>query len=209
MNAAHKAGARRFFPSDFSANIFRSKKGENFNTDLRLAFAEYADKLHKAGSFEIVHVLMGVFTDAAVWNFVGLLRGQDEISYYGESDSVIETTTWEDTASFTAAAAVDHREMPNRLNVRGDSFSPKSLADEYAKAGRKVHVKCLGSIDDLRALIDKTFKADPSAFMQYLPLMYHLFIVSGQGLLEQPLHNALFPQIKPESLQSAIKRNAV
>jgi hypothetical protein len=43
---------RRFFPSDFSGNFFKSPKGENFNSDLRAGFAAFADKLHKPNEFE-------------------------------------------------------------------------------------------------------------------------------------------------------------
>lgn len=155
----------------------------------------------------MVHVLNGVFTDAAVFGFLGVFKN-DEFVYYGDNVP-IETTTWEDTARFTAAAAIDSRPMPNRLNIRGDSFRPEELPARFAKSGRKVTVKRLGSIDELRALKDSTFQKDPSNFMLYLPLMYQLLIFSGYGLLEQPLHNSLFPDIKPETLEEAIARKAI
>lgn len=141
-----------------------------------------------------------------MWAFLGFLSGST-LSYYGDNP-LIEFTSWEDTAKYTAAAALDPRPVPSQLMVRGDALRVGDIPAVFAAHGRQVALKRLGSVADCRANKDAVLHADPANFMAYIPLMYQVLVFSESGLLGE-LHNGLYPDIKPESLADCIKRGAV
>jgi nucleoside-diphosphate-sugar epimerase len=112
VRAARAAGARRFIPSDYSYDVFALPPGININSDWRRTLGERA-RSEITDSFEVVHVLQGIFTDRAVLEFLGALdAGKGVLRYWGDGRTPIDWTTWEDTARFTAAAALDERRLP-------------------------------------------------------------------------------------------------
>lgn len=208
LRAARDAGARRFFPSDYSYNLFALPEGININSDWRRTFADRAAK--EAGSVEVVHVLQGIFTDINVLGFLGAFdREQNIVRYWGDGTAPIDWTTWEDTARFIAAAAVDDRPVPSQLFVAGDRMSILDFAAAIEKArGVKVKRERLGSLDDAKAETERRLAADPANMFAWLPLMYARAMFSGEALLG-PLLNGRYPDIKPESVADAITRGAV
>src|SRR5262245_57323403 len=71
LRASKAAGARRFIPSDYSYDLFALPAGVNVNSDWRRALAERARE-EVSDSFEVVHVLQGMFADRGVLGFLGL-----------------------------------------------------------------------------------------------------------------------------------------
>lgn len=209
LDAARAAGARRFIPSDFSYNLFTLPAGLNINTDWRRTFAERAAGL-TTPRFEVVHVMQGIFADRAVLGFVGMLDPEAGVlRYWGDGATPIDWTTWEDTARYVAAAALDDRPVPRWLFVAGDRLSALELADRWEQGHGRALVRArLGSLEDLAAETARRLAAEPQNMYAWLPLMYAHGIYGGQALLG-PLENGRYPDIVPETVVQAIQRGAL
>lgn len=209
LRAAKRGGARRFVPSDYSYNIFTLPEGININSDWRRALA-VAAKQEATNSFEVVHVMQGIFADAYVLGFLGVLDSERGIiRYWGDGKTPIDWTTWEDTARFTAAAAVDERSVPEHLFVSGSRLDIFAFGEAWETGHRrKPTFECLGSLADLDRETARRLKAEPGNMYAWLPLMYARGVFGGQALLG-PSENGRFPDIQPESLPQAIARGAL
>lgn len=162
LRAAKDAGARRFIPSDYSYNFFTLPEGINVNSDWRRALATAA-KAHTSDSFEVVHVMQGIFADRYVLGFLGLLDGEKGVvRYWGDGATSIDWTTWEDTARYVAAAAVDDRKVPSPLFVSGDRMDVLTFAKTWEATHQKTLVReRLGSLAELAAEQQRRFAAEP------------------------------------------------
>jgi nucleoside-diphosphate-sugar epimerase len=209
LRAAKAAGARRFVPSDYSYNIFTLPEGVNVNSDWRRTLAEQA-RGEVAASFEVVHVMQGIFADRYVLGFLGLLDAdQGIVRYWGDGKTPIDWTTWEDTARFTAAAALDDRQVPAHLFVSGDRADVHSFAQAWEAAhGKKLTLERLGSLAELDEETKRRLAAEPGNMYAWLPLMYARGVFGGKALLG-PTLNARYPEIKAETIAQALARGAI
>ena len=209
LRAAKAAGARRFIPSDYSYNFFSLPEGINVNSDWRRALAGLAQQ-ETSDSFEVVHVLQGIFTDSQVLGFLGLLDAEKGVvRYWGDGKTPIDWTTWEDTARFIAAAALDDEKVPERLFVRGDRMDIFEFAKAYqAERGRALTLECLGSLQELEQETLRRLASSPQDMFAWLPLMYARGVFGGQALLGAT-HNGRYPAIQAETVEQAIRRGAV
>jgi nucleoside-diphosphate-sugar epimerase len=208
LRAAKAAGARRFLPSDYSYNFMSLPEGVNVNSDWRRALANAARKEEDA-RFQVVHVMQGIFTDQYVLGFLGMLDGErGVIRYWGDGKTPIDWTTWEDTARYVAAAALDARTLPTQLFVSGERMDALTFAATWERVhGRKASVERLGSLDDLAREAQRRLQTEPQNMYGWLPLMYARGMFGGQALLG-PSSNALFPGIKPQTVAEAMARGA-
>ena len=209
LQAAKAAGARRFIPSDYSYNIFTLPAGVNVNSDWRRSFAELAAR-ETSETFEVVHVLQGIFADKYVMGFLGLFDAEKRaLRYWGDGKALIDWTTWEDTARFTAAAATDDTAVPRHLFVAGDRMDALTFAKTWEDVrGEALTVERLGSLEELSAELQRRLSSDPQNMYAWLPLMYARGVFEGQALLGA-LQNQRYPQIKPETVAQAIRRGAI
>lgn len=209
LRAAKAAGARRFIPSDYSYNIFALPEGINVNSDWRRSLAERA-RSEVTDGFEVVHVMQGIFADGYVLGFLGMLDGEKAIvRYWGDGKTPIDWTTWEDTARFVAAAALDDRRVPEHLFVSGDRADVHAFADLWQKAhGKKLTLERLGSLEELEKEVGRRLATAPGNMFAWLPLMYARGTFGGQALLG-PSNNARYPHVRPETLTEAMKRGAL
>jgi nucleoside-diphosphate-sugar epimerase len=209
LRAAKAAGARRFIPSDFSYNLFGLAEGVNLNSDWRRKLAELAHA-EIDRSFEVVHVLMGIFASREVLGFMGLLDAAGEqLSYWGDGQTPIDWTTWEDTARFTAAAALDERPVPERLFVSGDRMDVLSFAQVWERThGKPLKLKRLGSVRELEQETARRFATEASNMFAWLPLMYARGVFGGTALLGES-DNPRYPDIQAETVEQAMRRGAI
>ena len=212
LEACKKAGVKRFVPTDFSFNHFALSQGDNINSDWRRAFAQKAAEIR--GKVQVVHVLNGCFMDKQVlFGFLGAISLEtSKINVWGDlnSSQKIRFTSFSDTAKFTAAMAVDETDkVPTTFNIAGDSLTISEVKQAVESAtGKKLEVVNKGSLEDLSTSISTAQREDPSNFFGYLPGMYYRAMLSGTGDYE-PTGNELYPYIKPDSLESFVKKNLV
>ncbi|WP_448609408.1 NmrA family NAD(P)-binding protein [Geodermatophilus sp. URMC 60] len=123
LEAAVAAGVPRFIPSDFSADYRRVAPGSNRNFELRRDFARVLDR----APIRATSVLIGAFADMLTGQAPLVLFDRGRVLYWRDADQRLDFTTKDDTAAFTADAALDP-DTPRYLEVAGDSVSARDLA---------------------------------------------------------------------------------
>jgi hypothetical protein len=111
----------------------------------------------------------------------------------------MDFTTTQDTAMYTAAAALDAN-APPILRIAGDSVSPRDLAAIASEVTKtKFELVCLGPVEALAADIAKERAADPAGETQPFPrwqaAQYMRDMFSGEGKLD-PLDNDRYPGMR-------------
>ncbi len=157
LDAAIAAGVPRFIPSDFSIDFTRLPAGENRNLDFRREFHGRLDQAPIAAT----SILNGAFAELLTSRMPLLDLEAKRVSFWGDADQRMDFTTMDNTAAFTAAAALDPS-APKILRIAGDEKSARELASvagELKKA--KFELVCLGSVDDFAVLIRRVRAADP------------------------------------------------
>src|SRR4051812_33269818 len=103
LHAAIAAGVPRFIPSDFSTDFTLMPSGENRNFDLRKEFQAQLDQ----SDIQATSIFNGCFADILRYNTPLFNVPEKTIAYYDDkADWKIDFTTMDDTAAFTAMAAL-------------------------------------------------------------------------------------------------------
>jgi nucleoside-diphosphate-sugar epimerase len=201
LEAAIDAGVPRFIPSDFSSDFRSMPRGENRNFDLRRDFHERLD----VARIQSTAIFNGAFAEILTYNIPLLDYEKKMVGYWQDPDWPIDFTSMDDTAAFTAAAALDAG-TPQALHIASFRVTPNelvNLATEFMKTPFKL-VR-LGGLDDLRAYIKKERAAHPEGqkelYPQWQRAQYTLSMFSAQ---RASLDNNRYPQLKWTKLQDAV-----
>jgi nucleoside-diphosphate-sugar epimerase len=204
LDGAVAAGVPRFIPSDYSIDFMKVPPGQNRNLDLRREFHAVLAKAAIAGT----SVLNGAFAELLISRMPLLDFTHKRVTYAGDADQKMDFTTMDNTAAFTAAAALDP-DAPKTLRIAGDQISARELAHV---AGEVTHstfeLVRTGSVDELAALIEKLRaetpgEHDPYPRWQGMQYMHNMF--SGLAKLE-PIDNARYPGIHWTTARELIER---
>ncbi|MES2266777.1 MAG: NmrA family NAD(P)-binding protein [Bacteroidota bacterium] len=166
LNAALAAGVPRFIPSDFSTDFTTIPVGENRNFDLR---KEFGDKLDQS-PIKATSIFNGAFADILRYNIPLFNTKEKTIGYYDEkADWKIDFTTMDDTAAFTARAALDDP-TPRYLRIASFQVSPKDLARLSGQLkGSEFQLVPMGSMEKFSAYNKVQRAADPEGENQLYP----------------------------------------
>jgi nucleoside-diphosphate-sugar epimerase len=194
LEAAVKAGVPRFIPSDFATDFTKSSPGTNRNLDLRREFHERLDKAPIAAT----SILNGMFTDLLTGQAPIILFKFRRVVYWENADQPLDFTTMDDTARFTAAAALDPA-TPRFLRLAGDQISARGLVEVAGEVtGGKFHLFRAGGLKRLERLIKFTRAIFPQQKAVYPPwqgMQYLHNMFSGRTKLE-PLDNDRYPAMR-------------
>jgi len=124
LDAAIAAGIPRFIPSDYSLDFTRFSDGENRNLDLRREFHTYLDKTNISAT----SIFNGAFMDMLTGQMPVILFKQKLVLYWGNGDQRWDFTTMDNTAEYTANAALETL-TPRYLRIAGDQVSPKVIKE--------------------------------------------------------------------------------
>ena len=185
--AAHEQGAWRMIPSDFALDLFAATPGEHPAFDRR----RRADEAIAGVGIEHLHVLNGAFLDGMVG--MGFDHDARTVSFWGTGDEAFEATTVEDTARFTARAALDPDLVSGPFAIIGDRVSPNTMTDTVERiTGVRYTRRSHGSVEDLRALLaGARSRGDGDA---QTGLAYLLYMTTGQTAVTNP-QNHRYPDI--------------
>ncbi len=189
LDAAVQAGVPRLIPSDFSADFTRLAPGENRNFDLRRDFHARLD----VAAIRPTSILNGMFADmlptpsSPVFDFAA-----KRVKYWGSPDQPYDFTTMDDTAAFTAAAALDDA-APRVLRIAGDQVTAREMVAAASEvAGEPFALSSLGSIEELERKIVEARERDPEAetnvYAPFQMLQYAHDMATGRARLD-PLDN--------------------
>jgi nucleoside-diphosphate-sugar epimerase len=149
LDAAVMAGVPRFIPSDYSLDFTKFSPGENRNLDLRREFHGYLDK----SSISATTIFNGAFAHLLTDQMPLILFKQKRVLYWGDADHRMGFTTIEDTATFTANAALDPA-TPRFLHIAGDQISPREIKEVLTEVtGKKFRLFRAGGLGMLSTMI--------------------------------------------------------
>lgn len=142
LAAAVEKRVRRFIPSDFSGDFTKLPEGSHRNFDLRRRFHREARALIERTSspIELTSIFQGGFTELLASGWLLFDYKKRRVNYFGSADSPMEFTTWQNTAEFTAAAALDEQPTPRYLYPVGQRITP-AAAPEIARRVTGVEFK--------------------------------------------------------------------
>ena len=193
LDAAIAAGVPRFIPSDYSIDFTRLPAGTNRNLDLRRDFHGRLDKAKIAAT----SILSGGFAELLTGQAPIILFRLKRVVYWENADQRMDFTTVDDTAAFTAAAALDPS-TPRLLRIAGDQVSARELATIASEAtGEKFRLLRAGGLGRLETLI-KVMRVLPDGGALYPPwqgMQYLHNMFSGRAKLE-PLDNDRYPGMR-------------
>lgn len=203
LEAALAAGVPRFIPSDFSIDFTKLSLGSNRNLDLRQEFRYKLDDAPIAAT----SILNGMFMDLLTGDAPLVLFPLRRVLYWGDPDQPLDFTTMENTAQYTAAAALDS-DTPRDLRIAGEALSPRGLRDAASLAsGRQFKLFRVGGLKALDTMIKVTrtlYPARNEVFPPWQGMQYMRNMFSGRPKLS-PLDNDRYPHILWTSVKEVLE----
>jgi nucleoside-diphosphate-sugar epimerase len=200
--AAVDAGVPRFIPSDYCIDFTKLVPGSNRNLDLRREFAAVVDKAPIAAT----SVLNGMFTDLLTGQAPVVLSGPKLVLYWGNADQPLDFTTMENTAAFTAAAALDPS-TPRFLSIAGEVTTikglQKSASEAFDKKFRTIRLGGLGGLNTMIKIAKTVFPQKEEVFPAWQGMQYLRDMFSGLPKLD-PLDNDRYPGIQWTSVREVL-----
>jgi len=194
LDAAIKADVPRFIPSDYSIDFTKFPPGENRNLDLRRDFHKGLDKT----SISATTIFSGAFADMLTGQMPLILFKLKRVLYWGDADQRMDFTTMDDTAAFTARAALDPS-TPRFLRIAGDQLSARELTVIVTEVtGKKFRLFRAGSLGMLGTLITIARTIAPGEnelYPAWQGMQYMRNMFDGRAKLE-PLDNDRYPGIR-------------
>jgi uncharacterized protein YbjT (DUF2867 family) len=194
LNAAVKAGVPRFIPSDFSEDFTTTIPGENRNLDLRREFMAIADQAPIA----VTSILNGAFMDMLGAEMPIIQKNINRILYWHSATQLLDFTTKDNVADYTAAAALDST-TPRILRIAGESLNVQRLAQQMTEvSGTPYRPQWVGSLGVLSLMIRIAKLVAPQPTEPFPPwqgMQYMRDMFSGRGKLHN-LDTPRYPEIK-------------
>jgi uncharacterized protein YbjT (DUF2867 family) len=203
LNAAVAAGVPRFIPSDFSTDFTQVEPGENRNFDLRREFKARLDQAPIAAT----SIMNGAFAEILAYG-TPLLNMKDKTVGYWESPELkMDFTTMDDTAAFTAAAALD-ASTPRVLHIASFQLSANGIAETATEALQQpFNLIQMGSLADLSAHNHRERAAHPEGEQEVFPRWQQSqYIQSMFSVQIDTLDNNRYPDLTWISAHDMIKQ---
>ena len=202
IEAAQSAGVKRIVPSDYAVDYRKLDWGDNYNLDMRKKVKAALEK----STVDHTIVLNGVFTDVLFEpGYLNIFDFEAHVfNYWGDGETLFDTTTIADAAEYIAEAAIDPTLSNSALRVAGTVLSMKQLAEAYeAASGQPLKRNQLGSVEDLVGWIENAKTTADSPY-EYLAQQYLYAMVSGKGKLDQ-IDNERYPDIQPMTVAEYVR----
>ena len=207
LDAAVQANVPRFIPSDYSSDFTNLKEGQNRNLDFRRKFHEYLDKT----PIKATTIFNGPFMDLLTSDMPLILFKQKKILCWGNANQIIEFTTTDNVAEYTAAAALDDN-TPRYLRIAGDKLSCNDFVKLLSElTNTKYKIFRPGGIGLLNFLIKVTKFFSPSEkelYPAWQGMQYMRDIMEGR-IIFQKYDNDRYSDIKWTSVKEFLVNEKV
>jgi uncharacterized protein YbjT (DUF2867 family) len=194
LDAAIKADVPRFIPSDFSIDFTKFPTGENRNLDLRRDFHARLDH----APISATTIFNGAFAELLTGPMPLILFKRKRVLYWEDPDQRMDFTTMDDTAAFTACAALDPS-TPRFLRIAGDQLSAREMTAVVSEVtGTQFRLFRAGGLRMLGILIRvvrTVAPAEKALYPAWQGMQYMRNMFEGRAKLE-PLDNHRYPGIR-------------
>jgi hypothetical protein len=211
LKAAIADNVQRFIPSDYAIDFTKLPEGSNRNFDLRLLFHKEAEQLilkSKSG-IRLTSVYQGAFTELLGSGRFLFDYKKCRILYFGSPETVMELTTWKNTAEYTAAIALDLNPAPRSLCIAGKRITPIE-AGQIAKrvTGADFTLKRMMSTGMLRLVIAliKFFKPEKDKTMPLWVIMQYAYCMAIGPTLPAQLDNDRYTGIEWTGVEDVVRQ---
>ncbi len=204
LNAAIQAGVPRFIPSDFCTDYTQLPKGVNRNFDLRKEF----ETIINNSDIKATSIFNGAFAYVLQYGIPLFDTRNKTIAYYkGKKDWKIDFTTVNDTAAFTAAAALDYS-TPRHLHIASFQVSPQDLANLSTRHyGDTFELTNEGSLDQFLAFVNTQRQAYPEGEHELYPQWQQMQYLYSMFSAHHPhVDNARYPNLNWTSASDALQQ---
>jgi nucleoside-diphosphate-sugar epimerase len=207
LDAAVAVSVPRFIPSDFAIDFYKMPPGGNRNLDLRREFSRRLD----AAPIKATSILNGMFMDLLAGDAPFILTRFHRVVYWENPDQAMDFTTIEDTAAFTAAAALDPS-TPRFLRIAGAEASARDLARIAEEvAGQPFRLFRAGPLQRFKRIIRFTRLVAPGRNDVYPPwqgMQYMHDMFDGRAKLI-PLDNARYPGLRWTPIEAVLSDSPI
>ncbi|MFD2572159.1 NmrA family NAD(P)-binding protein [Spirosoma soli] len=204
LQAAVEVGVPRFIPSDYSIDYTKLPRGANRNLDLRREFQERLDQAPIAAT----SIFNGMFMDLLTGQAPVILFGLKRVVYWGDADQPLDFTTVDNTAAYTATAALDPS-TPRFLRVAGEVASIRGLQRAASEAtGTPFNLLRAGGLGVLSTLIKVTrtlFPQKDEVFPAWQGMQYLHNMFTGLPKLT-PLDNNRYPDLQWTTVRDVLAK---
>jgi nucleoside-diphosphate-sugar epimerase len=194
LDAAIEAKVPRFIPSDYSSDFTNLKEGENRNLDFGKAFHSYLE----TRPIKATTIFNGLFMDLLTTDMPLILFKQKRILCWGNPNQIIEFTTTDNVAEFTAEASMDNN-TSRFLRIAGDRLSCNDFVKLLTElTGEKYKIFQPGGISLLNIIIKLTRLFSPSKnelYPAWQGMQYMRDMMEGR-IVFQKYENERYPNIK-------------
>ena len=202
LNAALAAGVPRFIPSDYSIDFTKLPVGRNRNLDLRREFHTYLDQ----APITATSIFNGAFADMITGQMPIILFGIHRVLVWGNADQRIDFTTMDDTAAFTASAALDPH-TPRYLHIVGNQISLREIASMAGEVtDEKYRLLRPGGLGLLSTLITATrffAPAKDEIYPAWQGMQYMRDMLDGRAMTKSA-DNARYPMAHWHTLKDVL-----
>ena len=205
LDAAVEAGVPRFIPSDYAMDFTKIAPGLNRNFDLHRRFRE---RLEHA-PIRSTSILNGAFMNPLTGEAPLVLFKIKRVLYWGEnSNQLLDFTTMDDTAAYTAEAALDPG-APLILRIAGEQISAAGLTAAASEvSGKQFRLLRGGGLSRLRRISEVVRMLTPksdSPFPVWQGMQYLYCMFEGSGML-RPLDNQRYPNLEWTGVRTMLKQ---
>ncbi|WP_345950822.1 NmrA family NAD(P)-binding protein [Mucilaginibacter sp. PAMB04274] len=201
VDAAVAAGVPRFIPSDFASDFTQQPMGENRNFDLRKEFMERINQAPIAAT----SILNGAFAEILGYGTPVLDVRKKTAGYWDNADWLIDYTTMDNTADFTAAAALDDA-TPRILHIASFQLTQTQMAVVASKVKQEeFKLINMGTLESLAAYNKAERAAHPEGENEIYPRWQSSqYIQSMFTIQARPLDNDRYPDVNWTSAEEVI-----
>ncbi|KAL4886413.1 NmrA-like family protein [Aspergillus karnatakaensis] len=203
IDACDECNVPRYIASDWALDYTKLELGQLFVKDAMLHVKAYLETKSVRG----VHILVGGFMEPIFSPFFNIFDPKtNTFAYWGEGDEVMEGTTYDNAAEFTAAVAVD-ASASGVIQFLGGRATIREIAESFEKVyGVKATLKRRGSLDELYNLMHELRQKDPANIYSYVSLFFYYYWINGQTLLGTELDNTKYPEVAPVDWEGFMKQ---
>jgi Predicted nucleoside-diphosphate-sugar epimerases len=206
LDAAVSSGVPRFIPSDYCIDFTKLPDGSNRNLDLRREFHVRLDR----AAIRPTSIFNGAFADMLTGQAPIVLFKYKRVLYWGRDDQLMDFTTIDETAAFTARAALDES-TPRFLRIAGDQLSARGIANSASKAtGDPFKLTRAGRLGRLALIIRiarTLFPAPNTLYPPWQGMQYLHNMFDGRAKL-LPLDNSRYVGMTWTSVRSVLEAHA-
>jgi hypothetical protein len=197
LEAAVAAGVPRFIPSDYSTDFTQLPEGENRNFDLRKEFMRKLD----GTEIKATSIFNGAFAELLNYNIPFLDHKNKLVAYWEKPDWKVDFTSMNDTAAFTALAALDDT-APRYLRIASFQVSARDMA-----AASGYELKDRGTLAELDAYNKSERAAHPEGENElYAKWQQSQYMHSMFSARNEVLDNDRYPGLVWSTLEQYLRK---